>query len=256
MSSSSLDSIQCFSLVVFYLDLKDILTLAMVKKPLGSIILTDHKYLTRLIISNKLISHIDKEYLNIVDISISGLRKMVSKITLLHVKVAATESDNGTDNVKFSLDERMKLSQESFDTNDLIGNGNENDDSMEIMKHLEVASFDEFDDFNPIHPVPRNNKTHRRGDSYFNSDVSDVATLALAAETALGLGCGLGLGSIAKMALLAEGLDGMDTETLKPWTQAAETCLSMSHFAKLALEEEGLSLDNGGSVLSTRSTSR
>eukprot|EP01038_Epipyxis_sp_PR26KG_P006315 gene6315-8695_t len=40
----------------------------------------------------------------------------------------------------------------------------------EIMRHLEVSSCDEYDDFNPRHPMPRD-KAHRRGDSYFNSDV-------------------------------------------------------------------------------------
>lgn len=70
-----------------------------------------------------------------------------------------------------------------------------------IEKHLESASFDEFDDFNPRHPMPKD-KVHRRGDSYFNSDISDVAARALAAEAALGLS------HIAKLALDAEGLEG------------------------------------------------
>jgi hypothetical protein len=37
-----------------------------------------------------------------------------------------------------------------------------------IERFLEVASYDEYDDFAPRHPVP---KTHRRGNSYFNSDL-------------------------------------------------------------------------------------
>lgn len=39
-----------------------------------------------------------------------------------------------------------------------------------IQKYLEVLSYDEYDDFNPRHPQPKD-KTHRRGDSYFNSDI-------------------------------------------------------------------------------------
>ena len=38
----------------------------------------------------------------------------------------------------------------------------------EIFRHLEICSYDEYDDFNPRHPKPRD-KAHRRGDSYFNS---------------------------------------------------------------------------------------
>lgn len=54
------------------------------------------------------------------------------------------------------------------------------DDGQPILKQLEVASYDEYDDFNPRHPNPRTEtggKTHRRGDSYFNSDL-DIEALA------------------------------------------------------------------------------
>lgn len=43
------------------------------------------------------------------------------------------------------------------------------DEAHKIHKHIEVTSCDEFDDFEPRHPVARG--AHRRGDSYFNSDV-------------------------------------------------------------------------------------
>jgi hypothetical protein len=42
-----------------------------------------------------------------------------------------------------------------------------------IFKHLEHFSCDEYDDFNPRHPLPRD-RAHRRGDSYFNSDIDMV----------------------------------------------------------------------------------
>jgi hypothetical protein len=47
-----------------------------------------------------------------------------------------------------------------------------------IEKRLESASYDEYDDFTPRHPMPRD-KVHRRGDSYFNSDIGDAANVAL-----------------------------------------------------------------------------
>lgn len=47
-----------------------------------------------------------------------------------------------------------------------------------ILRALEHASFDEYDDYNPRHP--KMGKTHRRGGSYFNSDVgSDMGDIAL-----------------------------------------------------------------------------
>lgn len=51
---------------------------------------------------------------------------------------------------------------------------NESDvDNQEIFRDLEHFSMDEYDDFNPRHPKPRD-KAHRRGDSYFNSDIDMV----------------------------------------------------------------------------------
>lgn len=47
-----------------------------------------------------------------------------------------------------------------------------------ILRALEHASFDEYDDYNPRHP--QMGKTHRRGGSYFNSDVgSDMGDIAM-----------------------------------------------------------------------------
>lgn len=72
----------------------------------------------------------------------------------------------------------------------------ENSSSDEkIHRYLEMASFDEYDDFNPRHPQPKD-KTHRRGDSYFNSDIDahaqaisvdlqSIANLALSVENDL-----------------------------------------------------------------------
>ena len=47
-----------------------------------------------------------------------------------------------------------------------------------ILRALEHASFDEYDDYNPRHP--QMGKTHRRGGSYFNSDIgSDMGDIAM-----------------------------------------------------------------------------
>lgn len=73
----------------------------------------------------------------------------------------------------------------------------ENEAEERILKHIEVASYDEYDDFNPRHPLPRD-KTHRRGDSYFNSDIEGIALEAMK---------GFDMSSIAALALNAEGMN-------------------------------------------------
>jgi hypothetical protein len=55
-----------------------------------------------------------------------------------------------------------------------------------IEKKLESESFDEYDDFNPRHPQPRD-KTHRRGGSYFNSDISEIVDQVRPSEEAINL---------------------------------------------------------------------
>lgn len=52
------------------------------------------------------------------------------------------------------------------------------DGSIPIQRNIEAHSFDEYDDFTPTHPQPRD-KTHRRGNSYFNSDIENHANKAL-----------------------------------------------------------------------------
>lgn len=66
------------------------------------------------------------------------------------------------------------------------------EESHPIEKHLEISSVDEYDDFCPRHPQP---KAHRRGNSYFNSDIESFANEALAGS----------LSSIASIALSLEG---------------------------------------------------
>jgi hypothetical protein len=56
------------------------------------------------------------------------------------------------------------------------------DDAVPIEKYLESNSFDEFDDFNPRHP---DYKSHRRGGSFFNSDLSDIAAQVYATDLSL-----------------------------------------------------------------------
>lgn len=75
--------------------------------------------------------------------------------------------------------------------------------NQEIFKHLEICSYDEYDDFNPRHPMPKD-RAHRRGDSYFNSDISEVASEL----TGSAGGAGMDIKNLAAMALASEDQDG------------------------------------------------
>lgn len=68
------------------------------------------------------------------------------------------------------LDGKGSITDESATTDEEAG-------MFLIEGRLGSASFDEYDDFTPRHPVPKD-KVHRRGDSYFNSDITEAARLA------------------------------------------------------------------------------
>lgn len=48
-------------------------------------------------------------------------------------------------------------------------------ENQTIFRQLEKCSMDEYDDFQPRHPMPKD-RAHRRGDSYFNSDIETVVS--------------------------------------------------------------------------------
>ena len=69
-----------------------------------------------------------------------------------------------------------KINGTSGNSPDAATDQEENEEHSEIYKHLEISSYDEYDDFNPRHPMPRDQGRHRRGDSYFNSDVDMIVS--------------------------------------------------------------------------------
>ncbi len=76
-----------------------------------------------------------------------------------------------------SSSSKKKIETRSDSNGSSIGQENQPSDDNElftIQKCLESNSYDEYDDFTPRHPVPKD-KVHRRGDSYFNSDIADAA---------------------------------------------------------------------------------
>lgn len=76
---------------------------------------------------------------------------------------------------------KTSKSKKSFSFEEIKVIEDEDDDKNihRIEKFLEASSVDEFDDFKPRHPQPREAKGHRRGDSYFNSDIESITTDAI-----------------------------------------------------------------------------
>jgi hypothetical protein len=89
--------------------------------------------------------------------------------------VANVNIDIKTGKILLSIGSAFSHKQHEPPTPDPQNNtDNESDaENQEIFRHLEHCSMDEYDDFNPRHPKPRD-KAHRRGDSYFNSDIDMV----------------------------------------------------------------------------------
>lgn len=105
---------------------------------------------------------------------------------------------------------------------------------MGIQKHLEIASYDEYDDFAPRHPLPRE-KGHRRGNSLFNSDVEYAATEALLAPPMPDLG-GMDLAEAAAQAVAMELMADPAPPTRRMYSAGAAK--SLQQFALDALGDE------------------
>ena len=180
-----------------YLDLKDILALSATSKVISSKICVDQGAMHYLIANNKKCSEICKYKLVFESnrISIGAFRSVLHHILVTTTTAVLTVDVTGTVNLNLG---RMTINKNVFNTLDFIStlggtlktygeekgaNETELDDTdYKIENFLEISSVDEFDDFKPRHPQPRD-KTHRRGDSYFNSDItetiSNVDTLEL-----------------------------------------------------------------------------
>jgi hypothetical protein len=111
--------------------------------------------------------NIDPQFLDLNHMTLGILRKTIHRL----VDGISTDS-NPSYLTEFSgvIDE-SRAAADPFD-----------EEPVAIEKHLESNSFDEFDDFNPRHP---DYKSHRRGGSFFNSDLSDIAAQVYATDLSL-----------------------------------------------------------------------
>lgn len=154
------------------LSLKDILQLSTCCRfsaNLGIESSTIHK----LIENEKRASHLASFKLNFPDELTTGLLRRI--LTRINNGVEANISiDVKTGRIVLDIGSAFNH-KDAFLASDVqaISDNESEVSNQEIFKHLEICSYDEYDDFNPRHPKPRD-KAHRRGDSYFNSDIEMV----------------------------------------------------------------------------------
>mmetsp|Transcript_14945 Transcript_14945/g.22485 ORF Transcript_14945/g.22485 Transcript_14945/m.22485 type:complete len:190 (-) Transcript_14945:250-819(-) len=164
-------SLHWSSHILQYCTLKDVLALSAASKQFSNLALT-RDVAQYLITNDPIASKLDPQFLDLKHLTLSGLR-----IVLYRLVVGVTDTES-------RLDQSGSFVAGCF----CDSASQESEEVFVIEKHLESSSFDEYDDFNPRHP---DYKSHRRGGSFFNSDISDVAAQVVAEDLSL----------IAKMAL-------------------------------------------------------
>lgn len=99
------------------------------------------------------------------------LRRVLNRLNTCPVAVISIDEHTGR--INLDIGSAFKNNDTYLASNVSILLEDEDEEAQQVFKHLEIMSYDEYDDFNPRHPKPRE-KVHRRGDSYFNSDIELV----------------------------------------------------------------------------------
>eukprot|EP01036_Dinobryon_divergens_P030979 gene30979-40309_t len=111
-----------------------------------------------------------------VDLSIGMLRRVLHRVTTGTEAVVSVDSTTG----RIVMDIGSAFSRDVYLAAHVTAVPYDEDEefpeSEQIQKQFEICSYDEYDDFKPRHPLPKN---HRRGNSYFNSDVEAYANDAI-----------------------------------------------------------------------------
>mmetsp|Transcript_12273 Transcript_12273/g.18598 ORF Transcript_12273/g.18598 Transcript_12273/m.18598 type:complete len:190 (-) Transcript_12273:241-810(-) len=154
-----------------YCELSDILSLSASSKRFSRLVLSSD-VAQQLINKDPRTSKLDPQFLDLSRPTLGALRVMLYRLIVGVSDREALLDPSGSVLMGTLSDCASQESEEVF----------------VIEKHLESSSFDEYDDFNPRHP---DYKSHRRGGSFFNSDISDVAAQVVAEDLSL----------IAKLAL-------------------------------------------------------
>lgn len=157
-----------------YLTITELLLFSSVSKNLSNIKL-NCEFINYLIKSTKSKLNFGSINLNFRDdLTVESVRKIICKIAS-GSNCEVIISKDGFVSLDISLKINLVMSSTNttpFQTDDCSDDYNQMvAEEQKIQKFLEVSSVDDFDDFTPRHPEPKD-RAHRRGDSYFNSDIT------------------------------------------------------------------------------------
>ena len=176
MEYSTLSTVfaRCHSIIWSYLTVKDVLLLSECSKFTSNVLITSESIDE--IIHTKQGSIFDIHRFPIKysfrfpqQLTLGLFRSVINQLKVSSEATISINESNGRINLSigniFNAHDAYLVSEVDVEEEQM--------EDQEIYKHLEIASYDEYDDFNPRHPMPRE-KAHRRGDSYFNSDIELV----------------------------------------------------------------------------------
>lgn len=180
-----------------FVDLKDVLNMSITSQESAGVKISS-KTIEDFLERNPSIANIGNFHLNFSnDLTIGMLRRVLNRLN--NGTEALVSVDEKTGRVVLDIGSAFN-DKDAFlaaDVETVSDAGSE----AGIFKQLEIISYDEYDDFNPRHPVPKD-KAHRRGNSYFNSDIEMVVGELGAQSTPTS--AGFDLTSIANAAMTGD----------------------------------------------------
>lgn len=155
--------------IITYLDVSDIIQLSVTAKAFSSFVISQQAS-NSVLKSCSSINRIGNFALHFQSAMTLGMIRRVSCRLLTEREAAISVESSGRIiiDIGSALNDRdIRLVDASLmdDFEDSMWNEN----NM-IIKQIEISSVDEYDDFTSVFPAPKE-KGHRRGNSYFNSDV-------------------------------------------------------------------------------------
>ena len=172
-----------------FLTLFELLNFSLTSKEISKLKIS-LEIIENLLLENKQTKEIPFQlFFNLNSLTLQLLRKQLFQFFQQNSSLSSSSSSSSATSLSSTL--QSSILQSSIPSSSSIideSNSNPNNpnnnnmDVVPIEKHLESNSFDEYDDFNPRHP---DYKSHRRGGSFFNSDLSDIAAQVYATDLSL-----------------------------------------------------------------------
>ena len=193
-----------------YLDISDVLNVSVASRDSAGLMISVEN-IQRFLVTNDKVRKIGNYNLSFSSNSTLGiLRRILHRV--IHGTDGVLSIEGSTGRIVLDIGSAFK-DQDTYMASMVTAVPFEEDDEPmltsygdePILRALEHASFDEYDDYNPRHP--QMGKTHRRGGSYFNSDVGpDLSDIAIN---------GLGEFDLQHLSTLAvTSLEGMGADSI------------------------------------------